>query len=286
MKPISQLSLMGVLWALSLAALASGEAATSAKPLWELGLGAAALRLPHYRGADQHHNLLLPVPYVIYRGSIFKADREGTRAELFNSQQFDVDVSVALSAPTRSQNNRAREGMADLAPTFELGPNLNWHLLKAPHWQLDVRLPLRAVGTLQKNPQALGWSFSPKLNLDMANLGAWKLGVQAGPQFGTQRLHAYFYDVSAQDARPGRAAYQAPGGFAGLQLTAALSRMFNNNSTWLGLFVRADQLQDARFAASPLVKQTSQASMGIALAWVLARSTEVLGPSAGLGSHE
>ena len=38
--------------------------AAEPKPLWELGIGAAGLHLPHYRGSDQSHNVLLPVPYV------------------------------------------------------------------------------------------------------------------------------------------------------------------------------------------------------------------------------
>jgi MipA family protein len=267
--------LISTLWACSLSTTWAAEPTTTLRlPLWELGLGAAALRLPHYRGADQHHNWLLPVPYVIYRGEVFKADREGARAELFNSKRLDLDVSAALSAPTRSQDNRARQGMADLAPTFELGPNMNVHLAQTPTWRLDVRLPLRAVFSLQKNPQALGWSFTPNLNWDVKNVAGWKWGLQAGPQFGGRRLHGYFYDVNAQDARPGRSAYQAPGGFAGLQLTTALSRSYNN--TWVGLFVRADHLGGARFASSPLVKQTSQASMGIAVAWVLSRSSTLV----------
>jgi MipA family protein len=128
------------------------------------------------------------------------------------------------------------------------------------------------VVTLQKNPQALGWSLSPNLNLDLASVAGWKTGVQASALFGTRRLHGYFYDVNQSYARPDREAYQARGGFAGLQLTAALSRTFN--STWVGFFVRADQLSGAHFAASPLVKQTTQASMGVAVAWVLARSAE------------
>ncbi len=274
MNPVRHLGLTSVLSALCISASASSPNVPSQQPLWELGLGAAALRLPHYRGADQHHNWLLPVPYVVYRGSVFKADREGARAELFESKQLDINMSAALSAPTRSHNNRARQGMTDLAPTFELGPNLNWHWVKTPGWRVDVRLPLRAVVTLQKHPQALGWSFTPHLNLDVANLGTYKLGLQAGPQFGTRRLHGYFYDVNSQDAHPGRQAYQARGGFAGMQLTAALSRSFNGS--WLGFFVRVDQLKGARFAASPLVKQATQASMGVAVAWVLSRSSSTV----------
>ena len=39
---------------LAAVAMALG-APVHATPLWELGIGASALRLPHYRGSDQSH---------------------------------------------------------------------------------------------------------------------------------------------------------------------------------------------------------------------------------------
>ena len=42
----------------------------------------------------------------------------------------------------------------------------------------------------------------------------------------------------------------------------------------LGLFVRHDSLRCARFAASPLVRQTDNIAFGIALSWVLASSSQ------------
>ena len=57
------------------------SSAPADQPLWELGMGAGGLRLPHYRGSDQSHDLLLPVPFAVYRGEIFRATREGARAD-------------------------------------------------------------------------------------------------------------------------------------------------------------------------------------------------------------
>jgi hypothetical protein len=39
-----------------------------------------------------------------------------------------VDISLSASVPTRSEHNDARQGMPDLAGTFEIGPNLNVEL--------------------------------------------------------------------------------------------------------------------------------------------------------------
>lgn len=255
---------------LSLLSLFVGSAQAD-QPLWEAGLGVGGLRLPHYRGSDQAHNLLLPVPYGVYRGRIFRATREGARAVLFDGQRFDFDVSTAVTAPTRSADNRARTGMPDLAPTVELGPNLNFNLARSADWKLDLRLPARAVYTLQSRPQNLGWTFSPVINLDMKFEG-WDIGLQGGPVFGTRRYHRYFYDVASDYASSARPAYQASGGQGGWRLTTGASRRFG--AWWVGAFVRADSVAGASFEASPLVKQRTQVGFGLAVSWVFATSDQ------------
>ncbi len=247
-------------------------AAEVERPLWELGLGVAALRLPHYRGSDQSHTWTLPVPYVQYRGEIFKADRDGARALLFDSDRVQLDLSVAASAPTRSSDNRARRGMTDLAPTLEFGPKFNLALAHGTHWKLDLRVPLRAALTLERQPRAMGWIATPNLNLDLELPQSWRLGLQAEAVLSSQRFNAYFYDVAPAQATPQRPAYRSHGGAAGSELTLALSRRFD--AAWLGLFVRRDSLRGASFAASPLVRQTDNVAFGIALSWVLANSSQ------------
>lgn len=250
------------------------------QPLWELGLGAGWLQLPHYRGSDQNHQWLLPVPYAVYRGKIFRANRDGARAVLLDSDKLDVDISTALSAPIRSSGNRARAGMPDLAPTLELGPNVNINLAKgqwAPGtadstaWKLDLRLPLHAVATLESGAQGIGYTANAVINLDLRWQG-WNIGTQAAALYGSQRYHQYFYDVATPWATGTRPAYSAGGGFGGMRYTLGASKRFGN--TWLGTFVRADSLSGARFADSPLVRKQHTVSAGFALSWVLATSTE------------
>lgn len=242
-------------------------------PLWEAGIGAAGLRLPHYRGSDQSHSWLLPLPYVVYRGEILKADRDGARAVLYESDRFDFDLSLGAGVPTRSDDNDARRGMDDLAPTVELGPNLNWTLADGAGWKLDLRVPVRAAFTLESNARVIGWVSTPNLNLDLQRHG-WNFGLHAGPVFATRDYHGYFYDVAADESTAGRPAYRAPGGFAGAQATAAMSRRFGRS--WTGLFMRYDSLDGARFASSPLVRRENHFSFGIAWAWVLGTSSRTV----------
>lgn len=250
------------------------------QPLWELGLGAGWLQLPHYRGSDQNHQWLLPVPYAVYRGQIFRANRDGARAVLLDSERLDVDISTALSAPIRSSGNRAREGMPNLAPTVELGPNVNINLakgawsggfLQGTPWKLDLRLPVHAVGALQGGAQGIGYTANAIINLDVRWQG-WNVGAQAAALYGSRRYHQYFYDVAAPWATATRPAYTAEGGFGGMRYTLGTSKRIGN--TWLGAFVRADSLSGARFVGSPLVRQQHTVSAGLALSWVLATSDE------------
>ena len=249
----------------------------SKKPLWELGLGVAGLRLPDYRGSDQSRSYLLPLPYIVYRGTWLKADRDGARALLFDTQRVKVDVSVAASTPTRSRDNAAREGMPNLAAVGEIGPNLNLTLAHSieNRWRLDLRLPLRAAVTLQRSPEFIGTTFSPHLNLDLAGVaGGWNLGLLTGPLFADRKYHEHFYGVDAAYATPERAAYRAHGGYAGWQALAATSRRFGN--TWVGAFVRYDSLRGAAFEDSPLVRRHSALTMGFGVSWILATSAELV----------
>ncbi len=240
------------------------------KPLWELGLGAGWLHLPHYRGSDQTRDWLLPIPYFVYRGEVFRADREGARAVLVDKQQgFDLDLSAAANTPTRSSDNRAREGMANLAPTVELGPSLNFTLAQGAGWLLDLRLPARAVFTVAREPASIGWTANPGLYL-AADVSGWDVTLQGGPVLASRAYNRYFYDVPAADARPDRPAYRSPGGNAGWVGTLSASRRLGD--VWIGTYIQADSLRGAVFEASPLVRQRMNIQYGIGMSWIFQES--------------
>jgi len=229
--------------------------------------------LPHYRGSDQSHLWLLPVPYGIYRGELFKADRDGARATLIDGERSELNLSLGASAPTFSKDNRARQGMPDLAPTVELGPVWNLTLWHADTGKLDLRLPLRAAFTVDGSPRHIGWFANPHLNWDQP-LAGWNLGVQAGPLFADRRFHAYYYDVAEPLVAPGRPAYRSSGGYAGWHAVGALSRQWGD--WWIGSFVKLDRIAGDNMADSPLVRERQQLSAGIALSWIFARSSRLV----------
>ncbi len=252
-----------------------GMCALADEPLWEAGIGAGWLLLPHYRGSNERRSWVLPVPYFVYRGEILRADKDGARALLFEGERFDLDFSLSASPPTKSKNSQARAGMPNLEPTFEIGPQANLRLASGSDWKVELRVPLRSVITLEAHPRAVGWTVAPVINGDF-ELHGFSLGVQAGPLWGDQRLHRRVYGVATAFATAERPAYTAPGGYGGWQATAGLSRRFDK--IWLGAFIRHDSVAGAAFEASPLVKSRQNTALGIAMAWVFATSdTRVAG---------
>jgi outer membrane protein len=239
------------------------------RPLWEAGAGATLITLPHYRGSDQSHTWVLPLPYFVYRGKFLRADREGARAVLVNRERFEVDLSVSGSAPTRSDDNRARQGMPDLAPVFEFGPNANIVFARGPEWKVELRAPVRAAFTLESPVRHIGWTATPYVTTEWRQWG-WDVGVRLGALYSDRRFHAYTYEVAAPYATAARPAYAAPGGSGGWQATLGASRRFGR--LWVGWFGRMDDLSRAAFEPSPLVRQHRTYAYGIAASWVFGQS--------------
>ena len=264
------------LTALCLAGATSLVGATEEKPLWEVGLGVATVSFPAYRGSDQNHSWVLPAPYFVYRGEFLKADRQGLRAQLFDTDRLDISFSGALSPPASSEEIRTRSGMPDLDANFEVGPQIDLRLWRsADHTrQLQLLFPLRAAFTLTSRPRSIGWVFHPKFNMDITHvpgLPGWNVGLQFGPLFGDKRQHNHYYGVDTAFATPERPAYQAPGGYAGMQYLAGVSKRYPSH--WVGAFLRYDHLGGARFVNSPLVRTRDYLAAGVAVSWILGSST-------------
>ena len=199
------------------------------------------------------------------------------RGRLFESERLKLDISLNGSVPVDSDDNKARRGMEDLDPTLEVGPILKYHAWWSDdrRYQLDLRLPVRAV--ISTEPEHVGWVAQPQVNLDIQSpfgYEGWKLGLLAGPIFGDDEYHDYFYGVSPAEATATRPAYDADGGYAGAQVIMALSKRYPKR--WVGGFIKWDTLSNAEFEDSPLVRDKSNITAGFAIAWVLKVSKQTV----------
>jgi MipA family protein len=247
------------------------------EPLWEFGLGVGAIAFEDYRGSDTVHAFPVPVPYFVYNGKFLKADRDGVRGTLFNQDWFEINLSFNLTTPVR--NDAERNGMPDLKSTVELGPSFDFHLFRSEDakFKFDLRMPLRAAATVEGSPQVIGWTFTPRFALDIADPwggAGWNLGLLAGPLFADRRYNQYFYSVDSQYATPSRPEFQASGGYAGTQTITALSKRYPK--FWVGAYMRYDTLAGAVFLDSPLVQRKSYWSAGFGFAWMLRKSSRMV----------
>ena len=241
-------------------------------PKWELGLGVGGLSLPHYRGSDQRAEYVSPIPYIRYNGERFRVDREGGRFYFYNSEDVKVDVSMAFSLQVDSDDNRARVGMTDLGHIIEVGPRIQYNLYQSEDKNLRFRfaLPLRtAFATDFRRTDNVGLVLSPYLQLRYFNSG-WESAISIGPTWADKEYNSYFYKVAPQYATTSRPEYDAQAGYSGSRITVTLSKRFDK--AFLGLFARYDNLSNATFIDSPLVKQNNSLTAGIALSWVFKSS--------------
>ena len=184
-------------------------------------------------------------------------------------------MSFHGSAPVESSKNKARQGMPDLDPTFEIGPSLQVLLAenKTLEYKITLTFPVRAVfSTDWKSVNSAGWNFSPRLNIDQYNIGGkgWDFGLSIGPIFGDQAYHNYYYQVDKAFATPERPAYSAQGGYGGVQCALFLGKQFKK-TVW-GMFVRAEDLHGTVFSESPLLKTNFSVMGGLYFSWIFMES--------------
>lgn len=248
------------------------------KPLWELGVGGGFLLMPDYRGSDKTRAYLLPFPYAVYRGGIFRLEDKRLTARIFATDRVTLDASGYGAVPVRSDNNEARAGMPDLDATFEFGPALRIKLLNSREngYRLGISLPVRAVfSTDFRSVRYEGWVFAPRLNFEKRDVipqtGLY-FGASTGPMFADRGYHDYFYEVAPAYATAARPAYAPGAGYSGSTVTVGLGKNFKQFI--FHTFVSADFLQGATFEASPLVKTKTSWMGGFSVTWVFLKSKE------------
>lgn len=242
----------------------------------EAGVGLVGQFIADYRGSEHYSLTALPIPYLLYEGRIFKADKDGVRGEFFSSARYQLDISLGGSLHGESDDNIRRQGMPELLNSFELGPSFNIHLGDGNFGEgWSLRLPVRAViGVDYRKPdlEYIGYIFNPRLNWRNLDIGGgWRISTNVGIMLADRQYHAYYYDVEPQYSQPGRPSYRASGGFSGINARVSTYREFG---VWrLGMSFNYDNLNNAVFRDSPLVETDHFVSFSFGLTRTLWTNT-------------
>lgn len=257
------------------ATLVQAQDAAPAKPdlpLWELGVAAGTLSQQAYPGADQQVSRTLVLPYVVYRGKVLRADNEGAGLRAIRTDGFELDVSFAGSLSAGGKALRAREGMPRLPSLVEFGPVARWYLNgRNASNRLSFEVPVRGVFEAGKLNHHRGMSLEPELSLDRREKTGWSYGVSAGVLFGDRRLGATYYAVEPGEVLPDRPAYAARSGLIAWRLKGGASYQLTPDMRLFAIG-RIDSVAGAANRASPLVRQTTGATVGIGLTYTFKRS--------------
>lgn len=270
MKLRDRVALGALAW---LAVCAWADPADQRLPRWEVGVAAGGGRVPDYPGADRYHARGIVLPVLIYRGPVLRVDESGIRSRLLDHPDWEFDLTA--TAAFDAKNNDRRGGMPALDYLFGVGPQLIYKGFQSRRGGATLHLKLRALmSTDFKRIDDRGYSFDPEVR--------WRLPAFAGtpaaltlsvqPTWASRSLHRYFYQVEAAEAATGRPAYEARAGYAGTVAGATLSHRPSPRWSWF-VTTSVRSLHGAANAASPLLRERSNVSVGAGLIWTLWRSS-------------
>jgi hypothetical protein len=263
---------------LPLAALAAALAAPAVRaqrapePLWEAGLGAVAISQQARPGAAEQAQRGLVLPWLIWRGPVLRADRDGAGLRAWRTEQWELDVGLAGTVASRSSQGGIRAGLPALGTLVEAGPRLRIFLgpeQDGVRWRVD--LPLRGVFDLDDRLAHRGLTFQPALVRQQRIGGGWSWNATAGVLLADRRLAALWYEVPAAQATPQRPAWEAQAGLVAWRTGVTFFRELGPDWRLFG-FVRLDSTAGAANRGSPLLQQELGWSAGAGVAWTALRS--------------
>lgn len=250
------------------------------KPLWEAGLVGIGGYVPHYPASDENRPDGILLPYLVYRGEIFRAGEKGiARGRLFRSKRVEFDLSLDGSFETESEENLARRGMPDLDYLFELGPRLQVTLTdRFLGGKIDLELPFRGViATDFSSVSSEGIVFQPQIAWQHGNLlgTGTKIKLSFGPIWATEEFMDYFYEVEPRFATRERPAFDGRGGYLGSEFTISGIRKIDDYLSIIG-DLKIDYYKGSSNEHSPLFRDDVTISVRIGLLWTPFRSKRMV----------
>ena len=248
---------------------ASQQPEEQAQGKWTFGLGVMGATLPHYPGSDENRGVLLPFPYIHYKSNKLTIDRNGIKRNLWENGNWELTFSGGGSIKVDSKDNKARQGMHDIAWIGSVGPALNYNISEDKDFYLQWTG--RKAYAFDDGIKSVGWRGEASINWTsksrpFMDLGDANIVLKAKLNYATDGYNHYIYGVEQPYTTPTRGRYQGDGGYAGSQLLAGFN--LSNEKYRIGLFVRYKNISGAAFEDSPLVRKSGNVAAGFAFAWL------------------
>ncbi|EWH10604.1 putative outer membrane protein [Catenovulum agarivorans DS-2] len=241
----------------------------AAKSQLDIGVGLGYTQIPHYVGAAQQHQYLVPYPYVYYKSDKIEFNRNALNASLWQHENWLVDWSASGSLALDSDDNQLRKGMDDLAWVLEFGPALRYFWLgdKESDDSFSAIFAIRhGIGFDKLNLEHVGFLFEPGLRYQsLYQLSDWQLKLTASWQlvYADRNYNSYYYSVPVEQVTTTRHFYQAGAGLNSHRLSLGLTA--SHGHWWYGAFFRYNDLTNASVKNSPLVAKKRDWMLGIAI---------------------
>lgn len=254
--------------------------ASEEKPLWELGVGVGVLFAPDYPTSSERHVRGLGLPYIIYRGEVFRmGDGQNARAVAFENERLELDLSFSAAFDADSEDNENRSGMPDLDFMFQIGPQLTIKLADyafADSSRSELKLALQARSVFSSDLSRIdqrGYVFEPMLQYKHYGFINPELEatVSLRPLWASEKLHAYFFDVGPEFVTPQRAAFEAKSGYFGTGLNFYGSYRVNEKGR-LFFGIQTSSHHGAANSRSPLHEKDFTFGFGAGFIWLLLAS--------------
>ncbi len=235
----------------------------------KLGAGFSFISVPEYIGSSRQKQYIFPYPYIYYDSENLTIEKNMIFNHLYQSKDFDIDLSFSGTLPVKSDSNSLRYNMEQLDPTLEIGPNFIYKLFHFTDNQsyISMELPIRSVWSVDfPNMHQKGYITNPNLYLNYYFDNYIQLELSTGPTFATKKYHNYFYEVTLKDVTVNRTEYHSKDGYGGWKNTIGLT--YSQDNIWYGAFVRYYNLNNAEFIDSPLVNQNDALFYGMAVSYI------------------
>ena len=241
-------------------------------PLYELGVGVGTLYAPDYPGSNHNSLWTLPLPFFVYRGDVFRSDKEGgmrARWSLGDSTEFYFSAGGGL--PSSSTAGDARDGMPDLEWLGEVGPAVSFRLMKAESGDgHQIQHSVADGGLDELETRRVERRHAGTVSHHRSTPRVFKNGgifAMLTSDFATEAYMDYFYGVDPQFARPDRASYSARGGYLQSTLTLGAAYGIPKWNIQIFAFGSFDELAGAANVDSPLLRRQSEWTGGLVVAW-------------------